>query len=170
MKWRRTDHGFPIDAHTPARPSDADHPLPHRQTLRGRAVDSNAADHYLFFKHRALVFNFVDVYNLVQDDLGRLKSCTLRCGICRKGEGWSWGPEAKGKGSTSNMIAHMRGKHSVIWDAALRADAAALGQTQAAPAHSNASNEGDLSSMTSGLVRHPCFVSYMCAVLTKCIT
>ncbi|KAG8709763.1 hypothetical protein FRC08_018078, partial [Ceratobasidium sp. 394] len=116
-KRRRVDDDHSAGIPTPTRPSDSERPLPHRQTLRGRAADSNAADHTLFAKHRVLVFNF--------------------------GEGWSWGPEAKGKRSTSNMINHMRGKHSSIWNAAVQADAVASGRTQAEPINEAAPSAAD---------------------------
>jgi hypothetical protein len=104
---------------SPAEPLDPELSYVHRKSLPGRASLSNAADSFHFSKRHALVFNFVDVYDIVEDDLGRLKSCMLRCGICRRGNGWNWIPGGKSKGSTSNMIGHMKEKHQHLWDNAL---------------------------------------------------
>ena len=52
----------------------------------------------------------------------------LWCGICRRGNGWKWVSKGKAKGSTSNMIGHMKEKHEPIWNNALRVDLAAWGK------------------------------------------
>lgn len=100
--------------------------LLHRWKLSGRASINNAADTHYFSKHKALVFHFLDVSNVLKDDLGQLKSCTLKCGTCGRGT-WRWVKAGKLKGSTTNMNTHMREKHSAIWEAALRADRVAWG-------------------------------------------
>jgi hypothetical protein len=100
----------------------------HRSLLRGRATLANAADSIHFSKNRSLVFQFVDIYDLVTDDIGKFVSCTLKCGICRKGGGWRWVRGGKAKGSTSNIIAHLHSKHSLIWQNAEHADWIALGK------------------------------------------
>ncbi|QRV98019.1 Zinc finger, BED-type predicted [Ceratobasidium sp. AG-Ba] len=105
------------------------HTVSHRQALRGRATKSNAADNIHFTKNHALIFNFVDVFDIVTDGIGKIDSCTLKCGICRDGDGWSWGKATKGQGSMSNMIRHMRQKHPLIWENAERADLIALGKS-----------------------------------------
>ena len=64
------------------------------------------------------------------DDLGKLKSCMLQCGICQSGNGWKWLSGGKSKGSTSNIIGHMKEKHQPVWSNAVRADLAALGKGQ----------------------------------------
>ena len=61
----------PPATHIPRLESDSTYA--HRQSLQGRAILSNAADSPHFFKNRALVFQFLDVFNVVQDDVGRLK-------------------------------------------------------------------------------------------------
>ncbi|QRV92757.1 AC9 transposase [Ceratobasidium sp. AG-Ba] len=100
----------------------------HRSLLRGRATLANAADSIHFSKNRSLVFQFVDIYDLVTDDIGKFVSCTLKCGICRKGGGWRWVKGGKAKGSTSNIIAHLQSKHSAIWQNAEHADWIAAGK------------------------------------------
>ncbi|QRV78693.1 hAT family dimerization protein [Ceratobasidium sp. AG-Ba] len=73
----------------------------HRKALRGRAILSNAADNPLFSNHHALVFHFVDAFDI------------------EKG--------GKGKGSTSNMRTHMLNKHTLVWENAEKLDDIALG-------------------------------------------
>ena len=126
FKRRRTNN--PSGPTEPALSLDPELSYSHRKSLSSRASLSNAADNFHFSKRRALVFNFVDVFDIVEDSLGKLKSCTLRCGICRRGNGWRWIPGGKTKGSTSNMIGHMKDKHPLLWNNALRADMIAWGK------------------------------------------
>ncbi|KAG8734285.1 hypothetical protein FRC12_018580 [Ceratobasidium sp. 428] len=113
-----------------------------RQALPGRATISNAADSIYFSKNRALVYDFVDMYDVVLDELGKLQSCTLRCGICRKGVGWKWQRGGKSRGSTSNPILHMKTKHAPIWDNACYIDKLGpAGPTEQAKTEPTASDE-----------------------------
>lgn len=143
-KRRRIDSSDSTPTTSQALHLDSDSTYAHRQNLQGRATLSNAAESPYFSKNRALVFQFLDVFNTVQDDIGRLKSCTLRCGICRTG-GWRWIKAGKGKGSTSNMNLHMRDKHGLIWQAAIQADKLAWGLSSAQQADSGVPSPAPLS-------------------------
>jgi hypothetical protein len=152
LKRRHVEDVEPSDSPAPAPNLAVDPELihSHRATLHGRATLSNAADSIYFSNHRALVFHFVDVFDLVKDELGKLVSCTLKCGICRAGAGWRWVKGGKSKGSTTNMILHMKDKHGDIWQSALHTDWVASGkplesqnasaQLQAAPENSPVSS------------------------------
>lgn len=141
--------------HTQIPPGAPEDSYSHRKTLPGRAAISNAADSIHFIKSRALVFHFVDIFDIVPDSLGKLESCILRCGICRKGNGWKWIKGGKGRGSTSNMIAHMRDKHGPIWQNALRADQAASGLIYAPETGSSTSDVQPLVTSNNEPVRTP---------------
>jgi hypothetical protein len=106
--------------------STAEGSFTHRIVLDGRATINNAADTRHFMKHKSLVFHFLDVSGVVENDLGQLVSCKLRCGICGRGN-WQWVKAGKAKGSTSNMVNHMKEKHGTLWRAAERSDKAAQG-------------------------------------------
>ncbi|KAH7332859.1 hypothetical protein B0J17DRAFT_677854 [Rhizoctonia solani] len=99
-------------------------PFAHRWSFEGRARINNAAETPHFCKHRALVYHFLDMYNVDADGDGDLKSCTLRCGVCEKGT-WRWKKNGKSKGSTTNMNYHMSEKHHSIWQAGVQSDRAA---------------------------------------------
>ena len=122
-------------------PNGAPAPIPppfiaHRWKLDGRATINNAADTQYFSKHTALVFQFLDVLDIVKDDVGLLKLCKLQCGICGRGN-WRWIKGGKGKGSTSNMVVHMKEKHSRIWNAARQLDELAWGTSQSSDSSSS---------------------------------
>jgi hypothetical protein len=122
LKRPRTDSPEPAPTAIPT----SDSMYAHRRSLPSRATLSNAADNRHFAKSHALVYHFVDMYDIVEDELGGLKSCTLKCGICRRG-GWRWSQDGKSKGSTSNMNNHMKDKHGLIWRSANQADSVARG-------------------------------------------
>ncbi|KDN33044.1 hypothetical protein RSAG8_13867, partial [Rhizoctonia solani AG-8 WAC10335] len=101
-------------------------PFPHRKTLKGRATLCNAADTRHFRNSRALIYTFVDIFDIGLDKLGWLASCTLRCGICQAAAPrWPWIKGSKSGGSTTNMNSHMDQKHTLIWQNACWIDKAA---------------------------------------------
>ena len=97
------------------------HLVSHCWKLEGWASVNNAADTCHFVKNKSLMFHFLSVSEVVEDDVGQLKSCTLHCGVCRQGK-WHWSRGGKAKGSTSNMNIHMQEKHDTLWQAANQAD------------------------------------------------
>ncbi|CUA76156.1 Zinc finger BED domain-containing protein RICESLEEPER 2 [Rhizoctonia solani] len=106
---------------TPHPPLPIDPVYSHRYKLRGRAALNNAAETRYFSgpKHHALVFHFVDLFEPVEDQTGKLVSCVLQCGI-RGRSSWKW--SESGKGSTSNINNHMKSKHTEIWRLAQQLD------------------------------------------------
>lgn len=100
--------------------------------LEKRAGKNNCADSGLFGD--ALIWNFVsyDEDGFTKDELGALKRCTQRCGICGKGR-WTYVKDSTG-GSTTNARNHMIKNHGAIWDAALRAENRAMGRPEGDPA------------------------------------
>ena len=81
----------------PLSPSMSPMPLPtnpikptfaQRYTLEGCASISNAAETH-YFHNRALVYHFVNISDTVEDEVGKLISCTLQCGICGRSS-WKW--------------------------------------------------------------------------------
>lgn len=93
----------------------------HREHLFGRATKKNVADTPHFAKHTALVYQFLDMAEAVENDVQVLQSCTFHCGICGRGE-WHWVKGGKSRGSTTNMNRHMEDWHNITWAAAKQAD------------------------------------------------
>ncbi|KAG8679892.1 hypothetical protein FRC11_003188, partial [Ceratobasidium sp. 423] len=93
----------------------------HREYLVQRATKNNVADTHHFAKHEALVYQFLDMAEAVEDDAHVLLSCTLHCGTCGRGE-WHWVKGGKSRGSTTNMNCHMKDWHNTIWTTAKHAD------------------------------------------------
>lgn len=117
-------HSPPTPAHPS--PSATINSFAHRLILEGRATGNNAADTRHFIKHKSLVFHFLDVSDIVENDIGQLTSCKLQCGVCGRGN-WKWAKAGKAKGSTSNMVNHMKEKHEALWRAAEQSDKVAQG-------------------------------------------
>ncbi|CUA76039.1 Zinc finger BED domain-containing protein DAYSLEEPER [Rhizoctonia solani] len=93
----------------------------HREHLVQRATKNNVADTPHFAKHTALVYQFLDMAEAIEDNAHVLLSCTFHCGICGRGE-WHWVKGGKSRGSTTNMNRHMKDWHNTVWTAAKHAD------------------------------------------------
>ncbi|EUC55177.1 HAT family dimerization protein [Rhizoctonia solani AG-3 Rhs1AP] len=93
----------------------------HCAHLIGRATKRNVADTPHFSKNTALVYQFLDMSEVVEDDAGILLSCNFHCGICGQGV-WHWVKAGKSRGSTTDMNRHMQDRHNAAWVAAEQVD------------------------------------------------
>lgn len=73
------------------------------------------------------MFNFLELEDPKEDEVGKLVSCTLRCCLCPNPKRWGYTKSGKGAGSTGNMNAHMESKHGAIWAEAKCAEKLAAG-------------------------------------------
>ncbi|KAG8681542.1 hypothetical protein FRC11_000994 [Ceratobasidium sp. 423] len=97
----------------------------HRENLFGCTTNNNVADTSYFSKHMALVYQFLDIAEVIEDNAQVLHSCTFHCGVCGQGE-WHWVKGGKSQGLTTNMNQHMTDWRNIIWTAAKKANDLAL--------------------------------------------
>ncbi|QRV85288.1 hAT family dimerization protein [Ceratobasidium sp. AG-Ba] len=121
--YSTTGEPLPKRLHIETSPSP-DGSYTHRWSIPNRASLNNAADTPYFLSSRSLAYHFVNLIDPVETSPGELASCILRCGVCRRNRR-TW--RKSNDSSTSNIVYHMSNRHPLIWEAAKRADEAALG-------------------------------------------
>lgn len=113
---------------------------PHRLYLPDRPSEGCAADSRHFSASSSLVFTFMIIKNICEDEDGVFESAVIQCCLCAEGKGQkgTYHIAKQTMRSTGTMHSHFRNNHRVWWEEREKADSGTVSSRAATAKPRNA--------------------------------